>query len=71
MNSAELIPILLAPLSFIYGIIILLLGLYSLIFNVADARYKNHPRSEKTARMGGWLYIMVGVAMMIQQMLSE
>lgn len=70
MNSAELIPILLAPVSFGFGIMILLLGLYSLIFNVADAKYKNHPRAEKTARVGGWLYIVVGAAMMIQQMLS-
>lgn len=70
MDSTELIPILLAPISLGYAIIISLLGLYSLIINVADAKYKNHPRAEKTARVGGWLYIMVGAAMMIQQILS-
>ncbi|MBC8015349.1 MAG: hypothetical protein H7X79_06345, partial [Sporomusaceae bacterium] len=70
MDSAQLVPILLAPISFGFGAMILLLGLYSLKFNVADAQYKNHPRAEKTARMGGWLYIIGGAAMMIQQMLS-
>lgn len=70
MNSAELIPILLAPISFAFGAMILLIGLYSLTFNVADAKYKNHPRAEKAARLGGWLYIIGGAVMMIQQMLS-
>lgn len=70
MDSAELIPILLAPISSSYAIMIILIGLYSLTFNVADAKYKNHHRAEKTARMGGWLYIIGGAAMMIQQMFS-
>jgi len=70
MNNAELIPILLAPISFSFGAIISLLGLYSLAFNVADAKYKNHPRAEQTARMGGWLYLIGGAALMIQQVLS-
>lgn len=70
MDSAKLIPILLAPISSGFGAMIMLIGLYSLTFNVADAKYKNHPRAEKTARMGGWLYIIGGTAMMIQQMLS-
>ncbi|WP_378953430.1 CLC_0170 family protein [Pelosinus sp. sgz500959] len=71
MNSAELSAILLAPLSLSYAVIIILLGLYSLTFNVNDAKNKNHPCAEKTARIGGWLYMIVGLAMMIQQILSE
>ena len=70
MNSSKLLSILLAPLSLSYGILILLLGLYSLTFNVADAHHKNHPRAEKIARKGGWLYIIIGAAMMIQQILN-
>lgn len=70
MNNVELLSILLAPVSLSYGIIILLLGLYSLTFNLTDAQYKNHPRAEKTARMGGWLYILIGAAIMIQQIVS-
>lgn len=70
MNSAQLIPILLAPLSFGFGAMIALIGLYSLTINVADAKYKSHRRAEKTAHMGGWLYIIGGGAMMIQQILS-
>lgn len=70
MNSAQLIPILLSPLSFTFGTMVALLGLYSLTINVADAQYRNHLRAEKTARRGGWLYIIGGVAIMIQQLLS-
>lgn len=70
MDDSQLIPILLAPISSGFGAMIALLGLYSLTINVADAQYKNHPRAENTARMGGWLYIIGGAAMMIQQMLS-
>jgi len=70
MDSKELSSILVAPLSFGYAVLIVLLGLYSLTVNVADAKYKNHPRAEKTARVGGWLYIIVGVVLMIQQLFS-
>lgn len=70
MDRAQLISILLAPISFSFGAMIVLLGFYSLTYNVADAKYKNHPRAEKTARVGGWLYIVVGAVMMLQQMLS-
>jgi len=70
MDSAQLMPILLAPLSLSFAVMIILLGLYSLIFNAADAKDKNHPRAEQVARRGGWLYIMVGIALMIQQMIS-
>ena len=70
MDSAQLISILLAPINFGFGAMILFLGFYSLIFNVADAKDKNHLRAEKTACMGGWLYILVGAALMIQQVLS-
>jgi len=70
MNSAQLIPILLAPISFGFGLMIALIGLYSLTINVADAKYKNHRRAEKTARRVGWLYIIGGSAIMIQKMLS-
>lgn len=71
MNSAELLQILLAPISSSYGVMIILLGLYSLTFNVADATAKNHPRAAKIARRGGWLYIIGGATMILQQMFSE
>lgn len=70
MDSKELSSILVAPLSFDYAVLIILLGLYSLTFNVADAKYKNHPRAEKTARIGGWLYIIAGVVLMVQKLFS-
>ncbi|MBP2626930.1 MAG: hypothetical protein H6Q68_1641 [Firmicutes bacterium] len=70
MDRAQLIPILLAPISFGFGAMIAFLGLYSLSVNVADAKYKNHPRAEKTACLGGWLYIIGGAVMMIQKILS-
>ncbi len=60
MPANETIDILKAPLTPAVGVMFVLIGLYSLNFNVSDAKRKNHPRSEKAARIGGWFYIFVG-----------
>lgn len=70
MDSTKLISALLSPISTSFAVMIMLLGLYSITFNVADAKYKNHPRAEKTAFFGGWLYIIGGTALLVQQWFS-
>lgn len=66
--ETNLIPILLAPLKPPFAILLILVGLYSLTFNLADARRKNHRRSEKLALIGGWLYIIGGAALMLRSL---
>lgn len=61
----DLVRMLTVQLNPIFGIIFIGTGLYSLIFNVKDARRKNHPRAEKVARLGGWLYLLGGIATLI------
>lgn len=61
----SIIPLLLAPLTPSAGVLFILVGLYSLHFNAADARRRNHPRGEKIARIGGWLWVGCGAAMLL------
>lgn len=63
MPVNETIDILKAPLTPAVGVMFVLIGLYSLTFNVSDAKRKNHRRSEKAARIGGWFYIVVGAVL--------
>ncbi|MBP2653683.1 MAG: hypothetical protein H6Q73_1252 [Firmicutes bacterium] len=65
MLEAQIIPILLAPLTPSFAMILILAGLYSLTFNITDARRKNHRRAENLARIGGWLYILSGIGVML------
>lgn len=67
METAEILSILTAPLTPAVGVMFILIGLYSLTFNVADAKRKNHRRSEKAARIGGWFYIIVGAILISQK----
>lgn len=67
MPVDKLIAMLKAPLTPAVGIMFIGVGLYSLTFNVADARHKNHPRAEKAARIGGWFYIIGGAVLVLQR----
>lgn len=63
MSAKESIAILKAPLTFSVGVMYILIGLYSLTFNIADAKQKNHRQAEKAARIGGWFFIIVGTVL--------
>ena len=64
--NPQVIAIFLAPLSVRFGVMLILVGMYSLTMNIADAKRKNHQRAEKTARIGGWLYIGGGAAVLLK-----
>lgn len=49
----------------VIGAIFILIGLYSLHFNVNNAKFRNHRRSEKAAYFGGWFYVIGGIAIVI------
>ena len=51
-----LIETLLALLTPQLAVLLLLTAAYLLIFCIKDAKTKNHPKAEKAARIGGWLY---------------
>lgn len=65
MNISTFISTLSAPLIPAFGVLVILSGLYSLIFNIADARHRRHKRAETFARFGGWCYIIVGASIFI------
>jgi len=65
MDPQKLIKILSAPLTLSFGTSLILVGLYSLTLNVASAKTLNHPRAEKFARIGGWLYILGGAGIIL------
>ena len=44
------------------AVLLLLTAAYLLIFCTKDARTKNHPKAEKAARIGGWLYAALAAA---------
>lgn len=67
MPANEIIDILKAPLTPAVGVMFIMIGLYSLTFNVSDAKRKNHRRSEKTARIGGWFYIVIGAVLALMK----
>ncbi len=69
MSITAVKELLSAPLSTPAGCILLLVGGYSLYFNVNDAKRKNHRKAEQVARIGGWFYIFSGVAIIIANML--
>lgn len=69
MQITELLSILKAPLTPAAGVMFILIGLYSLFFNTADARRKNHQRAEKVARIGGWFYIIGGAILILRKFL--
>lgn len=68
MIVSEFISILSAPLIPSFGILVMLAGLYSLIFNIADAKHRHHKRAEIFARIGGWCYIIAGASIFIIKM---
>jgi len=51
-----------------FAAILILAGLYSLIFNVSAARQKNFRRAGILACVGGWCYIIAGAAIAIWQL---
>jgi len=65
MPSEQLSALFLAPLTPFFGVFVILTGLYSLTFNSADARRKNHPRADRLARGCGWLYIIIGLGIVV------
>jgi hypothetical protein len=58
-----------APLDPPVGFMLILVGAYSLYFNVNDAKRKNHRSSERAARIGGWFYIITGAGIIITKSL--
>ncbi len=66
MSDSSLLPILKLPLTPMFGAILVLTGAYSLYFNVRDARRLNHQKAERIARIGGWLYIIGGILLIIK-----
>ena len=44
------------------ALLLLLTAAYLLIFCTKDAQTKNHPKAEKAARIGGWLYAVLAAA---------
>lgn len=65
MTISKFISTLSAPLIPAFGILVMLAGLYSLIFNIADAKYRHHKRAETFARISGWCYIITGASIFI------
>jgi hypothetical protein len=62
---SEILELLSAPLNAPVGFVLILVGSYSLYFNVNDAKRKNHRNSERVARIGGWFYILAGAVIII------
>ena len=62
--------ILLAPLSRNFGLLTIFIGIYSLLFNTAEAKRQNHKRNEVFARCGGWGFIVIGISILIYAKLS-
>lgn len=62
--------ILLAPLTRNFGLLTIFIGIYSLLFNTAEARRQNHKRNETLARWGGWCFIIIGISILIYIKLS-
>ncbi|CQR73589.1 hypothetical protein SOV_30810 [Sporomusa ovata DSM 2662] len=62
---ATLVSSLAAPLKPHFALLLILIGIYSLSINAADAKRKNHPRAKKAAIIGGWLYLGIGLAIII------
>jgi len=65
MTISTFISTLSFPLTPVFGILIMLAGLYSLIFNIAAARHQHQKRAEAFARICGWCYIIVGASIFI------
>lgn len=57
-----LIEALIALLTPQLAVLLLLTAAYLLIFCTKDAKTKNHPKAEKAARIGGWLYAALAAA---------
>lgn len=60
--------LLLAPFNPPLAALLLLSAGYLLTFCINDAKAKNHPRAEKAARIGGWLYAAVGAAALVKNL---
>lgn len=65
LSIAAIKELLSVPLNTPVGCILLLIGSYSLYFNVNDAKRKNHRNAERVARLGGWFYILSGSAVIV------
>lgn len=57
-----LMEALLALLTPQLAVLLLLTATYLLVFCIKDAKTKNHPKAEKAARIGGWLYLALAAA---------
>lgn len=66
MESRKIAELLLSPLTKDFGMIMMLVGLYSLYFNVNAAKKKNYKRCESVARIGGWCYLILGAAVLMR-----
>jgi len=66
MTLEQLVPLLLAPLTVSFGLVIVLTGVYSVTFNYKDAEQKNHQRAAKLARWAGWFYIFLGLGILLR-----
>jgi hypothetical protein len=64
MNNPGLIETFLASLNPPFAALLLLAGLYSITFCVQDAKTKNHRQAENVARIGGWIYIVLAIAVL-------
>lgn len=59
-----------APLSLSLAVFFLATGSYSLLVDIKNAQTQNHKRDEKAARIGGWINIALGVAILVKQVIS-
>lgn len=64
MND-HLTSIFLIPFTRNFGLFTILIGLYSIFVNVAEARRQNHKRDEAVARIGGWCLVMFGFGVLL------
>ena len=70
MSAAKAIELMSTPLNPAVGLLLMLVGGYSLYVNVNVARRSHYRRSERVARIGGWVYLLAGAVILITQALG-
>ncbi|MDR3563697.1 MAG: hypothetical protein P4N59_20000 [Negativicutes bacterium] len=70
MDNLSLTEMLLTPLTPFFGVVVVLLGIYSITFNAADAKSRNHTRAKRTALIGGWVHIFGGLVILLYRLIA-